>query len=62
LKETNYDAIVTLFFIDTAENVLQYLDVIKQLLKPGGVWINYGPLKNGELWGVCCTAEPDLVR
>jgi carnosine N-methyltransferase len=48
LRETNYDAIVTLFFIDTAENVLQYLDVVKQLLKPGGVWINYGPLKWGS--------------
>lgn len=36
------DAIVTLFFIDTAKNLLDYLDVIHQLLKPGGLWINLG--------------------
>ena len=39
-----WDAIVTCFFIDTARNCLQYLELIERLLKPGGVWINCGPL------------------
>ncbi|KAF5525855.1 Carnosine N-methyltransferase [Colletotrichum aenigma] len=42
-----YDAIITHFFIDTARNVMSYFDVIHAALKPGGYWINFGPL----LWG-----------
>ncbi|KAK5094981.1 hypothetical protein LTS08_008377 [Lithohypha guttulata] len=42
-----FDAIVTLFFIDTARNLMNYLETIKQLLKPGGLWINSGPLLYG---------------
>lgn len=40
----SFDAVVTCFFIDTAHNVLQYLEVIHAVLKPGGVWIHLGPL------------------
>lgn len=39
-----WDAITTCFFIDTAHVVLRYLQVIYDLLKPGGYWINQGPL------------------
>ena len=44
--------VVTAFFIDTAENLLDYLDVIKNLTLPSGniergYWINVGPLKYG---------------
>lgn len=39
-----YDAVVTCFFIDTAHNVLDYLRRISLVLKPGGKWINLGPL------------------
>jgi carnosine N-methyltransferase len=39
-----WDAIVTCFFIDTAPNILTYIRVIKDLLIPGGTWINFGPL------------------
>ncbi|BGP46986.1 hypothetical protein JCM10450v2_002838 [Rhodotorula kratochvilovae] len=42
--EGTYDAVVTLFFIDTASNLLDYLETIFRTLKPGGVWINEGPL------------------
>lgn len=48
-----YDGIVTLFFLDTAENVFNYLDAIYELTKPGGIWINFGPLK----WGSAPQAE-----
>jgi hypothetical protein len=42
-----YDVVVTLFFIDTARNLMSYLSTIRDLLRPGGLWINVGPL----LWG-----------
>jgi len=39
-----WDAVVTCFFIDTAHNVLQYLEIISNILTEGGYWINMGPL------------------
>lgn len=42
-----YDVVVTLFFIDTAKNILSYLETTYQMLRPGGVWINFGPLLYG---------------
>lgn len=47
----SYDniVIVTAFFIDTAENLVDYLDTIYEFTKPfkNGYWINIGPLKYG---------------
>ncbi len=40
----SFDCVVTCFFIDTAKNVFDYIDVIWKILKKGGVWINLGPL------------------
>lgn len=48
----SYDAVVTLFFIDTARNLLTYLETIHRLLKGngnGGKWINLGPLLYGTV-------------
>ncbi|KAH3966909.1 hypothetical protein HBH51_141690 [Parastagonospora nodorum] len=42
-----YDIVVTHFFIDTARNLMSYFDTIKFLLKPGGKWLNFGPLLYG---------------
>jgi len=39
-----WDAVVTCFFLDTARNVIQYIELIYKILKVGGVWINLGPL------------------
>ncbi|KAM4709446.1 carnosine N-methyltransferase [Discoglossus pictus] len=39
-----WDCIATCFFIDTAHNVIDYIETIWRILKPGGVWINLGPL------------------
>ncbi|CAM9952703.1 unnamed protein product, partial [Phaeothamnion confervicola] len=39
-----FDAVVTSFFIDTAENVVGYIATIRHVLRPGGLWINLGPL------------------
>lgn len=39
-----FDAVVTAFFLDTAPNVLKYIEVIRNCLKGGGYWVNLGPL------------------
>jgi carnosine N-methyltransferase len=39
-----WDCIITCFFIDTGKNVIDYLQTIYKCLKPGGIWINFGPL------------------
>ncbi|KAM4062697.1 hypothetical protein HRG_007521 [Hirsutella rhossiliensis] len=46
-QEGFYDVVVTYFFIDTARNLIMYFDTIKKILKPGGYWINLGPLLYG---------------
>ncbi|THY99178.1 N2227-domain-containing protein [Aureobasidium pullulans] len=42
--EGAFDAVTTCFFIDTAPNLIAYIETVKHCLKPGGVWINLGPL------------------
>jgi hypothetical protein len=32
-----WDAVVTCFFIDTAHNIVEYIEIISQILKDGGV-------------------------
>ncbi|KAJ3978834.1 N2227-like protein-domain-containing protein [Lentinula detonsa] len=49
-----YDFVVTLFFIDTSVNIIHTLEHIHRLLKPGGTWVNLGPL----LW--CSSAQARL--
>ena len=39
-----FDSIVTCFFIDTANNIIRYVEIIHDNLKNGGLWINIGPL------------------
>ena len=39
-----YECVVTCFFIDTAKNILEYIEIIERVLKKGGIWINFGPL------------------
>lgn len=39
-----FTAVATCFFIDTAPNVISYIETIKHCLQPGGLWINIGPL------------------
>eukprot|EP00053_Salpingoeca_punica_P000454 m.28764 g.28764 ORF g.28764 m.28764 type:complete len:366 (+) comp10329_c0_seq1:45-1142(+) len=39
-----WDCVATCFFLDTARNVISYIENIFNMLKPGGYWINFGPL------------------
>ncbi|ERN14779.1 carnosine N-methyltransferase isoform X1 [Amborella trichopoda] len=43
-QEGSWDTVVTCFFIDTAHNVVEYIEIISRILRDGGVWINLGPL------------------
>ncbi|KAJ8294418.1 Carnosine N-methyltransferase [Rhodotorula toruloides] len=43
-EEGRHEAVVTLFFIDTASNIVSYFETIYRALRPGGIWINLGPL------------------
>ncbi|XP_016160274.1 PREDICTED: carnosine N-methyltransferase isoform X2 [Ficedula albicollis] len=43
-ESNTWDCVATCFFIDTAHNVIDYIDTIWKILKPGGIWINVGPL------------------
>jgi hypothetical protein len=51
-----YDFVVTLFFIDTSINVFSTIEKIHSLLRPGGTWINLGPL----LWPGGAQAKVEL--
>ncbi|CCK73038.1 S-adenosylmethionine-dependent methyltransferase KNAG_0M01850 [Huiozyma naganishii CBS 8797] len=42
--KNKFDFVVTNFFLDTGSNMLSYLQTIQHCLKPGGIWLNYGPL------------------
>ena len=43
-QHAKWDAIASCFFIDTAHNILAYLDIFRQCLKLNGYLINLGPL------------------
>ncbi len=42
--QDTFDAVASVFFLDTAPNLMRYLDTIFHCLKPGGVLVNLGPL------------------
>ena len=45
-RRGEYDFVVTAFFLDTAYNVYEYIETIKNLLrKRKGIWINVGPVQ-----------------
>ena len=52
-----FDAVATVFFIDTAPNVIKYIETIWNCLRRGGTWVNVGPL----LWHFAerAPADPD---
>lgn len=39
-----FDVVATVFFIDTAPNLIRYIEAVRSCLKEGGIWINLGPL------------------
>jgi hypothetical protein len=43
-QQDTFDAVTTVFFIDTAPNLIRYIEAIRHSLKTNGLWINVGPL------------------
>ncbi|KDN36483.1 N2227-domain-containing protein [Tilletiaria anomala UBC 951] len=39
-----WDAVATCYFIDTARNIMRYLETLNHILPLGGLWVNVGPL------------------
>ncbi|XP_068158786.1 carnosine N-methyltransferase isoform X1 [Drosophila tropicalis] len=40
----SYNCVATCFFIDCANNVIDFIRTIYRILVPGGIWVNLGPL------------------
>ncbi|KAL3425936.1 hypothetical protein PVAG01_02727 [Phlyctema vagabunda] len=43
-QQNEYDAVACVFFLDTAPNIIRYLETIKNCLRTGGLLVNFGPL------------------
>uniref|UniRef100_A0A914XBA0 carnosine N-methyltransferase n=1 Tax=Plectus sambesii TaxID=2011161 RepID=A0A914XBA0_9BILA len=43
-EREQFDCVATVFFLDTAHNIIDYIETIHRILKPGGFWVNLGPL------------------
>ena len=54
-QQAQWEAVLSMFFIDTAHNIVEYIRLFRQILVPGGAWVNLGPL----LWHY--TDTPDEV-
>ena len=59
-RDGEFDAVVTLFFIDISNNVVDFLSNIHRLLKPGGVWINLGRTLLSSLPRTFLVTQPPL--
>lgn len=57
-RET-FDAVATVFFIDTAPNIIRYIEAVRNSLKPGGIWINLGPLLWHHASRLQCSGEEE---
>lgn len=44
-KHGQYGSLVSVFFIDTATNIFEYVWTIRNSLRHEGVWINFGPVQ-----------------
>jgi len=43
-QKDSFDAVATVFFLDTAPNVIRYLETIYNCVRSGGLVVNFGPL------------------
>ena len=41
-QKGEWNCVASCFFIDTAHNIVEYIELIYALLKPGGLWTNIG--------------------
>lgn len=53
-QRDTFDVVATVFFVDTAPNLIKYIEAVRNCLRPGGCWVNNGPL----LWHFADRAPP----
>lgn len=41
---SSFDAVLTEFCLDTSSNVLRFIRTVAHVVRPGGLWANFGPL------------------
>ena len=52
-----WDCVAMVFFLDTAHNVISYVEAVWNILKPGGYWINLGQyvyVFSSHFPDICC--------
>jgi len=42
--KAGFDAVVTAFAIDTSINIFRYVRTVAHVIRPGGLWTNFGPV------------------
>ncbi|KAF2194789.1 methyltransferas-like protein [Zopfia rhizophila CBS 207.26] len=57
-----FDAVTTVFFIDTAPNIIRYIEAVRNCLKVGGIWINLGPLLWHHASRLQCSGEESVQK
>lgn len=40
----SFDAVITAFALDTSANIFRYVRTVAHVVRPGGLWANFGPL------------------
>lgn len=40
-----FDGLVTIFAVDGTANILRFVRAVASILRPGGLWVNFGPLE-----------------
>lgn len=43
-QSDSWDCVCSCYFLDCANNIVEFLEVIYDILRPGGIFINFGPL------------------
>ncbi len=43
-EREQWDAVVCCFFLDAAPSIVEYIQIIYRMLRPGGILVNFGPL------------------
>jgi carnosine N-methyltransferase len=43
-QSEQWDSVCCCYFLDCANNIVEFLEVIYNILRPGGIFINIGPL------------------
>lgn len=58
----NWDCVVTCFFLDTAPSLVNYIELIADILQADGIWINFGPLLYHHLPDSSVEPSYEIVR